>query len=184
MYTQSDLDDVYDSFRKYAVPPEFTRFAYIQTFVKNAFSDGVISTLELSNFQRIEHEMLVEYQVAIDIWNTLPINSPQREAAFVLVEHFRRSNLLIAAEKARAQVKYESDLTTEKQLNKVYDNIRQEYRDSREVDKTITIALNPATLGLVNQVKTEKQRFAALLPEIKRKVANLTPHNTINIAKI
>ncbi len=161
--------------------PILSRYRDLIIFVKAAFSDGVISDMEMEQISTIEKDILLEYQVAAEVFASMSFNAPHYNAAQKLLNHLHRCNVFMqfAYEQARLKRAIASGATPLP--------VRDMHREKIALtdNKIIQITATMAGINLLKELDTPKKRIEAELPQIRRNLAKLSPEERAEIeAKI
>ncbi len=151
--------------------PILSRYRDLILLVKKVFSDNTISDAEFNEIQTIERDILLEYQVAADIFSKLSMGAPQYSAAQKLLNHLHRCNTFMqfATDQARLKRATGSGFG-------VPDQERDMYQESIALNdnKVIQITATMAGVNLLKDLDTPKKRIEADLPRIRRELSKLS----------
>lgn len=158
--------------------PILSRYRDLILFVKSAFSDNVISDIELQQIETIEKDILLEYQVAADVFFKMDTNGPHYSAARRLLNHLHRCNVFMQFAYRHAKAKHESGIISIPQ--------RERYKEPVILDnKVIQITTTMTGIKLLKELDTPQKRIEADLPRIRRDLSRLSPEERAELeAKI
>ena len=161
--------------------PILSRYRDLMAFVKGAFSDGHISDLELHQIERAESDILLEYQVAADVFFKMDPGSKGYAAAERLLYHLHRCNVFMRFARDQARLKHAREKMGPDHPTR---DRRKEDLAAKE-EKVILIESAAAGFGLMKSLETPYERIQAELPTIRRNLAKLSPEERIELeAKI
>lgn len=155
-----------EEYRRKSRFPTLSRYRDLIAFVRSAFSDGIITDTELEQIEKVENDILLEYQVAADIFYRLPFSDPKKAAAGKLLNHLHRCNVFMNFAKNRAQMKHFSENEKKPELM-ITENVVMD--DS----KILKISATVAQLNLLRNLQTPEQRIETELPKIRRDLARM-----------
>ena len=161
--------------------PILSRYRDLILFVKNAFSDNVISDTELQQIETIEKDILLEYQIAADVFFKMDMKGPHYSAAQKLLNHLHRCNVFMQFAYKHAKEKHDADAGT------ISVPQREKYQEQVALtdNKVIQITTSMTGLKLLKELDTPQKRIEADLPRIRRNLSRLTPEERAELeAKI
>lgn len=148
--------------------PTLSRYRDLIAFVRSAFSDGKITDMELAQIEKVEHDVLLEYQVAADVFDKLPASDSKKAAAQKLLNHLHRCNVFMSFAKDRAKMKHSA-------VNEKKPELMVTERVVLDNNKVLKISATVAQLNLLKNLQTPEQRIDAELPKIRRDLARMSP---------
>ncbi len=151
--------------------PILSRYRDLMLYVKSAFADGKISDDELNHIETMEKDILLEYQVAADIFFKMDAFSPQYAAARKLLNHLHRCNVFMTFAYKYAKDKHD----TETMGQQGRDLNREIVRQNTQQSKVIQLSATMVGIDLLKSLESRKQRIEADLPRIRRDLAKLSP---------
>lgn len=153
--------------------PTLSRYRDLISFVRAAFSDGKISDSEMNQIEKVEHDILLEYQVAADVFDKMPSTAPQKAAAQKLLNHLHRCNVFMNFAKGQAKVKHDSERPSVENEKRQQDVVVE--RIVLDDNKVLKVGATVAQLNLLRELQTPRQRIDAELPKIRRDLARMSP---------
>lgn len=181
--------------------PVLSRYRDLITYVKSAFSDGRITPDELAHIETIEKDILLEYQIAADVFSKMSVGTPEYAPARKLLIHLHRCNVFMRFARDQARLKY---VDTKKNQMNINAHVIQEQkqmqvkritgetstetssafatpvRDKKQEilasdKKVIQFTAQMAGIELMKQMDNQHERIQAELPQIRRDLARLSP---------
>ncbi len=152
--------------------PILSRYRDLIIFVKGAFSDNQISDIELEQIATVEKDILLEYQVAAEVFSKMPFNTPHYNAAQKLLNHLHRCNVFMQFAYDQAKLKRATANGSIPALP-----IRDMHQERMAVTgkKVINLTATMAGVNLLKELDTPKKRIEAELPQIRRNLSKLSP---------
>ena len=144
--------------------PTLSRYRDLIGFLQHVFQDNVVTDEELRVVSKVERDILLEYELAADIYSKTPAFSPRRIAAERLLNHIYRCYIVMSYAKDRAKIQ---NITQKK-----YPNQNIKIRNF-ETDRILNLKVNKVQADLINALATPMQRIEAELPRIRRDLARL-----------
>lgn len=195
--------DAVPQYREKSRMPTMSRYRELIEFVKAVFSDGIITDQELAQVEKAEDDILLEYQIAAEIYDKTPDSSKRKAAAGELLMHLHRCNVLMSyakglAKTAHASGKDKFDMSslndvpygepTYELLEVVPIAVQRKFYDPLELDllktpprigKTLDkhildLKLTQAQRVLMGQLRTPQLRIKANIKEMRRNLQDLT----------
>lgn len=148
--------------------PTLSRYRDLIEFLKYVFADGIVTDAEYAVVNKIERDILLEYELALEIYEKLPSSSPKKTAAKRLVDHLHRCNILMSEARVRVNAVRKSMGKDEKEKQK-------ENQTVYDVDKILYVSATPAQADLINEVDLKKEKVEKILPQIRKNLASLDP---------
>ncbi len=157
--------------------PILSRYRDLIIFVKAAFSDGKISDDEFEQISTIEKDILLEYQVAAEVFSSMNFNAPHYNAAQKLLNHLHRCNVFMQFAYDQAKLKRAIDSGSAPVA------VRDMYREKIALTDNKVIQLTTTMTGveLLKELETPKKRIEAELPQIRRNLAKLSPEERAEV---
>lgn len=182
--------------------PVLSRYRDLITYVKAAFSDGNITPTELATIEMIEKDILLEYQIAADVFSKMSVGTPEYAPARKLLNHLHRCNVFMRFARDQARLKYVD--TNQKNMNvnmhviqdqkqkrvkratatesstETSSSFTSPVRDKKQEilasdQKVIQFTTQMMGLELLKQLDNQHERIQAELPQIRRDLARLSP---------
>lgn len=150
--------------------PTLSRYRDLINFLKNVFVDGIVTKEELDIVTKVERDILLEYQLAADIYSKIPDGSERKTAADRLLTHLYRCFVVVSFAKDRARLQH----VTQTERTKDERVIRP-----LEKNKRLHLKTTAAQRILLEGLGDERSRIAADLPRIRRDLAKLTAEERI-----
>lgn len=180
MSEESQYTDAVAEYGKRSRFPTMSRYRDLMTFVKNAFADGVISDTELMQIEKAEKDILLEYQVAADVFYKMNPNDPAYGAAKRLLWHLHRCNVLMRSARDYARIKNTRDKGNVEMVER--DRRKEDFfKKDDKVIKLEVATLGVAGLDLMKSLEHPEERIRADLPTIRRNLAKLSPEERMEI---
>lgn len=170
MAEESFYTDKVTEYRKNSRFPTLSRYRDLINFLKNVFSDGIVTSQELDIVTKVERDILLEYELAADICSKLPPDSERKTAAERLLNHLYRCFIVVSFAKDRARLQHANQSSRSKA-----DRIIRPL----EVDKKLKVKTTLAQRILLEGLGNERARIEADLPRIRRDLAKLTPEERV-----
>lgn len=150
--------------------PTLSRYRDLISFLQNVFRDGLITDEELRVVTQVERDILLEYELAADIYSKIPNSSPRKTAAERLLSHIYRCFVVMSFAKERAKIQNTN------QRKRAY---RQTPVRSVDDNRILMIKANQEQSVLLKGLETDLQRIEVQLPRIRRDLAKLTPEERV-----
>ncbi len=170
MAEESFYTEKVDEYRKNSRFPTLSRYRDLLGFLKNVFSDGIVTTEELDIVTKVERDILLEYELAADICSKIPADSDRKEAAERLLSHLYRCFVVVSFAKDRARLQH---------LNQSSRSKEDRVIRPQEVNKKLAVKPTVAQRILLEGLGNERSRIEADLPRIRRDLSKLTPEERI-----
>ncbi len=169
MSEEAQYTDYVPEYKSRSRLPILSRYRDLIILVKNAFSDNVITDTELQEIETLEKDILLEYQIAADIFFKLDYSSPQYAATQKLLNHLHRCNVFMQFAYKHAKEKNASGMMSVPERDRYQEAI------ALNDDKVIQITASMAGINLLKELDTPEKRIQADLPRIRRDLSRLTP---------
>lgn len=150
--------------------PTLSRYRDLISFVRGAFADGKISDTEMSQIEKVEHDILLEYLVAAEVFDKIPNSAPQKAAAQKLLNHLHRCNVFMSFAKTQAKMKHDSGRPMSENEKKTEIVVEHVVLDN---NKTLRIGVSAAQLDLLRELESREARIKAELPTMRKKLAEM-----------
>lgn len=181
MSEESIYTDAVPEYKAKSRFPILSRYRDLIVFVKSAFSDNQITDIELRQIETIEKDILLEYQVAADVFFKMEQSMPHYAAARRLLDHLHRCNVFMRFAYEQAKAKHDFDSISTPQRQKEAEIISMKTVGK----KVIEISAGAAGYHLLKDLENPTQRIEADLPLIRRNLSKLSPEQRAEIeAKI
>ncbi len=157
--------------------PVLSRYRDLIIFVKGAFSDNQISDIELAQIETVEKDILLEYQVAAEVFSKMPYNTPHYNAAQKLLTHLHRCNVFMQFAHDQARLKR----STGNGKQPIPPEELHQESVALTGKKVINLTATMAGVNLLKELDTPKKRIDAELPQIRRNLAKLSPEERAEV---
>ncbi len=169
MSEEAQYTDLVPEYKSRSRLPILSRYRDLIILVKNAFSDNVITDTELQEIETLEKDILLEYQIAADIFFKMDYNAPQYAATQKLLNHLHRCNVFMQFAYKQAKEKNASGMMSVPERDRYQEEI------ALNDDKVIQITTSMAGMNLLKELDTPEKRIQAELPRIRRDLSRLSP---------
>ncbi|MBR6729796.1 MAG: hypothetical protein IKL90_00430 [Alphaproteobacteria bacterium] len=170
MAEESFYTDKVTEYRKNSRFPTLSRYRDLINFLKNVFSDGIVTKEELDIVTKVERDILLEYELAADICAKLSDDSERKTAAERLLTHLYRCFVVVSFAKDRARLQHANQSSRSKEERVIR---------PPEINKKLFVKPTVAQRILLEGLGDERARIEADLPRIRRDLAKLTPEERI-----
>ena len=166
MGEESFYTDKVNEYRTNSRFPTLSRYRDLIGFLRNVFKDGIVTNEELFLVQKVEKDILLEYELAADIYSKIQEDSPRKDAAKRLLKHLYRCFVIISFAQNRAKIQ-------NSQGDKTLKNPNERIIRRTPSDFILSIQVNKSQHALMNDLSTQIQRIEADLPRIRKDLAKL-----------
>lgn len=150
--------------------PTLSRYRDLINFLKNVFRDGVVTFDELRIVEKVERDILLEYELAYHICSKIPPATKRRVAAERLLNHLYRCFVVMTYAKDRAKVQnrqYQEKIKNKKGVS------------TAQIQRVIQVKVDKVQLDLLKDIDTQSKIIFKELPRIRRDLSSLTAEERV-----